>query len=85
MHCFDHQQDEGSFNRLCAPMSITLNAPGELLQLLFAVPIAEYHLMSGTREDRSKLAAHHPEPKMPTRILLPNPVTFCRTSTNFLR
>src|SRR5438105_9548603 len=44
----------------CAGARLALGVPCEHRELLLAAGVAEYHLMSGSREDRSELAAHQP-------------------------
>src|SRR5207248_9847154 len=42
----------------CARPRFPFGVPRELLQLLLPAGVAEYHLMSGAREERAELAAH---------------------------
>ena len=44
----------------CAGPRLALGLPCEPLELLFAAGVAEYHLMSGSREKRPEFAAHQP-------------------------
>ncbi len=53
-----------------------MDTPRELLQLLRAARIAEYYLMSGTREDRSELAAHQPRTQNANAHACFSPSTF---------
>src|SRR5438128_1627928 len=45
---------------LCTHPRVPMSVPREPVQLLKASRVAEDHLVSGTREDRSELAAHQP-------------------------
>jgi hypothetical protein len=49
---------------------IALRVARQPLELVVASRIAEYDLVSGSRENRSQLAAINPDPRMPTRIPL---------------
>src|SRR6266705_4111907 len=42
----------------CAGSRLARRLAGELLELLLAPRVAEYHIMSGAREDRAEFAAH---------------------------
>src|SRR5262249_46221578 len=67
-HVLDSRPVHGEQHRIrflrglsrCAGPRLALGLPGEPLELLLAVGVAEYHLMPDSRKDGSELAAHQP-------------------------